>query len=772
MWRPGQKILHPFNPELGVGVVRAIEDRYLRVYFPTADAELTLAAKGAGLTPLILAPGQRARLLETDEDVVIAEAIDDGYRLQDGREVSDAALWPLDVEDTPVERLAGGRVDSLEAFRNRLAGLELRELREAGGLGSFLGGRIELFPHQLHTALAAVERDPVRWLLADEVGLGKTIEACLILSALIRTGRAERALVVAPSTLTIQWLGELYRKFHQVFVLLDPERVSSVDAVVAEGANAFDAHPFAVTSLDTLLEDERLRADAREAEFDVVVVDEAHRLAADALNDVVAPLVTRSRHALLLTATPLQADRAGFFRLLSLLHPDAFPSFDAFDAAIEGGQAALPCTSAVRRADVGGLPPRVPVPVDVGPPASDWRQDPRVAWLVAEAPGWLARREKALVFVHGRERLESLAKYLEGATRTRVAVFHEDLSVAKRDLAIASFRESAIPVLLASEAGGEGRNFQFCDRMVHFDLPQDPTWLEQRIGRLDRIGRDRPVEIVYFRHEGASPDLARLYERLGLFARPSAGLDAALAGVAARLAEAGPGAELDVEALAEEVATAREALGQDLRDVFYPDAYRPEQAARVLDLVPPELEARTREFCTAAAGDLGFDVVDKGGEARFYVEFGAGAKIDALPGLKGGQRFLGTFDREEAVGVDELDFFASGHPLVEALLSELDDGHRGRAALVELPDDAVDVPGLLAVYEVGPGYAVRVIAADGEPRPDWVAPILAALPRARTGRPAKWGLGSGWADGIRALARHLDAPDGGKLAAVACFRPR
>ena len=90
-----------------------------------------------------------------------------------------------------MERLAGLRLDSADSFRNRMAGLELMRIREAGGLGSFLGGRIELFPHQLHTAMRAVEADPVRWLLADEVGLGKTVEACLILSALVRTKRAE-----------------------------------------------------------------------------------------------------------------------------------------------------------------------------------------------------------------------------------------------------------------------------------------------------------------------------------------------------------------------------------------------------------------------------------------------------------------------------------------------------------------------------------------------------------------------------------------------------
>ena len=96
-------------------------------------------------------------------------------------------------------------------------------------------GRIRLFPHQLYCAESATHSEPVRWLLADEVGLGKTVEACLILNHLLRTGRADRTLVVAPETLTVQWLGELWRKYHQVFVLLDDKRLADVETRLRQG---------------------------------------------------------------------------------------------------------------------------------------------------------------------------------------------------------------------------------------------------------------------------------------------------------------------------------------------------------------------------------------------------------------------------------------------------------------------------------------------------------------------------------------------------------
>ena len=775
VFQRGSKLIHPFNPELGVGVVREVEGRFLLVYFPTAKRTVTLSSEAGGLDRLVLEPGSSALLQSTGETVEIAALRDHAYVLSDGREVSEAEVWPTMAMDTPIERLAGLRLDSLDSFRNRIQGLELMQLRESGGLGSFLGGRIELFPHQLDTALRAVESERVRWLLADEVGLGKTVEACLVLSALVRTGRAERALVVAPSTLAIQWLGELYRKFHQVFVLLDDERIEAVATDFGEDVNPFDVHPFAVVPLELISADSNLLRCAAEAGLDLIVVDEAHRLVSEEWIDSLGPLVRDARHALLLTATPLQSDRRGFHSLLSLLHPEAFGSFEAFDALVDAGKAAIACTSAVRRADVGGLPPRVAVAVDIEGPSDEITSDSRTRWLVENTRKWLKRGEKALVFVRDLETLEALGAVLESETRTRVTVFHEELSAAKRDIEIAAFRESSVALLLCTEAGGEGRNFQFCDRMVHFDLPFDPVELEQRIGRLDRIGRKSPVEIVYFRCDDASaPNRARLapiFETLDLFTRPAAGLDPALETARKLLAQAAlEESPLDADAVLAAVETARQQDGTDAVRVFYPDAYVASRAAAVLERVPADLEERTQTFCIGASEDLGFDCIDKGGDAMFYIEFGSGATVDALPGVPGGTRYLGTFDRAEAVEKEEYEFFASGHPLVEGLLLELEDGVRGRACLMELPKGILDGAGLLLVFKDGPDWRAEVVDAEGKNRPDWAKLLLSRLDDAIPVRMKDWSIGDGWAEGMRGLAAR--ATEGGKLVSVAFFRSR
>jgi len=834
VWRPGSKLTHPFNPELGVGVVRRVEGRFLAVWFPAAERELTLATEGELLAPLRIAPGARARLEETGEEVEVAEAVGHTYRLEDGRLVDEADLWPLAPPDTPIEQLAAGRVDRLPAFRNRVEALRLARLREAGGLGSFLGGRIELFPHQLHTALRATGGDPVRWLLADEVGLGKTVEACLILSALVRTGRAERALVVAPEALVVQWLGELYRKFHQVFVWLDDERIESVARVVAEDANAFEVHPRSVIALERLADDPALRAQALAAAPDLVVLDEAHRLASPARHEALAPLVGRARHALLLTATPLQADRVGFARLVSLLHPEAFPAPEALLEALGRGEAVVLCTSAVRRADVGGLPPRRPRPVDLpalagepgvapgaasdarddpdapaasdAPDPPDVRRDPRARWISEHVRGWAAEGSKSLVFAGDPAGVEALRGFLESQTRTRMAVFHEDMTPAARDMEVATFRETGLPVLLSSDAGSEGRNFQFCDRLVLYDLPWDPVVLEQRIGRLDRIGRRGEVEIVYFRQPGAHPDVAGLYERLDLFGRPAAGLAPALAAVEPALRRAAAAGEpLDVEALAAQIEGARRQAAADVSRVLYRDAYDPARDAGVLDLVPPELEPLTRKVCLEAAAALDLEVVEKGGEALYYIELGANATVDGLPDVPGGARFLGTFDRAEAVRRDEVDFFASGHPLVEGLLMEIEEGRRGRAAAFEVrirrrSRDAEgrgigEVAGLLALFKEGAAWAAVVVDAEGRLRPEWGPVLLDALSGRREGSEDATGekraaagpqvrdLGRDWARqasapapafarAIRELGARARAAGRGALVAAAYFRTR
>jgi ATP-dependent helicase HepA len=728
------------------------------------------------------------------------------------------------AEDSPVERLALGDIGSLDAFSVRLDAMHLAALRASDDLGSFLGGRIRLFPHQLDVALKATRQDPVRWLLADEVGLGKTVEACLIANHLIRARRTTRTLVVAPETLTVQWLGELWRKYHQVFVLLDEARLADVERDFGAGFNPFDVHRQAVIGFDTLVARPKLTEQAVASGIELLIVDEAHHLRrppghpGDPTYRAVAPIAALGGHVLLLTATPLEDDAHGFFRLLQILRPDEFPEGADFEARLARREPLPACASSTRRTDIGGLPPRLPAPVDL-PADPGWRNlqllertlrarpaphavaakekarllraalssgasllaklpredaatrklaeawlaaDPRIEWLAREAQVWKARREKTLVFAAERETVEHLRTELSRRAQLRTGVFHEDLSPGQRDIEVAQFRLASGPsLLLATECGGEGRNFEFCHRLVLFDLPWSASVVEQRIGRLDRIGRDKPVEIVYVRPpEGLGASIASLFETIGLFREPLGGLERELRRVETVIEEQAlsdspsPLPAAFVEA-ANEAAVARDRVRAAAYHELYRDPFVGENAAALLARVPIDLEDMTQEVVIGASHQLGLRVEEHRDGRVYSILFGNHARVDSLPGVPGGASFLGTFDRAEAVADESIDFYASGHPLVEGLLAEIDDGPLGRTAILHVEAKGESGLALLAVYRTERGFTADCVDIAGVSRPDWAALLTTRPLRSRRVKTDALIAQPGWAEGIRMMAERL-----------------
>ena len=825
-WKTGDYLTHRFNPELGIGRVTALEPRTLLVEFPRSGTTLRLAANTDALIPVDLSPGRPVRITDTREETTIVGRLQDGtLRLANGGTVSAQALWPLELENALLERLALGDLDDVEDFVTRLDILHLLALREADGLGSVLGGRVRLFPHQLHVAERASASDPVRWLLADEVGLGKTIEAALILNRLVHAGKIDRCLVVAPDALTVQWLGELWRKYHQVFTLLDAQRLADVARDFGPDFNPFEAHRRVVIALEMLTERPQLTDQAVRAGIDLLVVDEAQRLRRPRGHPgepgwrAIAPIAALGRHVLLLSATPLEDDAHGFFRLLQLLRPQEFPEDMSFDARLSLGTPLPPCTSSTRRADIGGLPPRVGIPITpdtpskwqlreavetvvrdmaaphavaqrqkidrvrralasgaalsavLGPDERALRQqaaevdtsDPRLEWLLLQAPRWRDAREKTLVFVAHRETLEMLRTALSYRAQLATGTFHEDLSPAQRDTEVARFRDDAGPSLLVStESGGEGRNFEFCQRLVLFDLPWKPSIVEQRIGRLDRIGRRIPVEIVYFRPPtGIGREVVRLFEALGLFREPVAGLEPQLAHVegAVEAIALNPHASFSEErftALVTEANAARTRIREAAYQQLHRDPYRSDMAASILARVPAELDALNEEVVVTACIGLGFTIERPHGHRIFAIELGSGAKVDGLPGVPGGSSYIGSFEREEAVEHETIDFFASGHPLVEGIFAHYDDSAIGRVARFEVEWARNERgQGLVAIYKEGPVFEVVAIDTAGRNRPDWAAVIRQRPLRAH---PVADGTNEGidWAGMVRRLGKQLD----------------
>jgi ATP-dependent helicase HepA len=253
--------------------------------------------------------------------------------------------------------------------------------------------------------------------------------------------------------------------------------------------------------------------------------------------------------------------------------------------------------------------------------------------------------------------------------------------------------------------------------------------VEQRIGRLDRIGRRIPVEIVYFRPpSGIGADVVRLFEALGLFREPLAGLEPQLAHVEGALEEVAldPQASLSSErfdALVAEAHAARTRIREAAYQQLHRDPYRSDMGPGILARVPAELDALNEQVVVAACERLGFTIERPAGRRRYAIEVGNTALVDGLPGVPGGSTYVGTFDREEAVEDETIDFFASGHPLVEGIFAHFEDGSQGRAAWLEIDMGADEGDGLLAIYKEGPGFEVVALDSTGRSRLDWAAAV-------------------------------------------------
>jgi ATP-dependent helicase HepA len=405
--------------------------------------------------------------------------------------------------------------------------------------------------------------------------------------------------------------------------------------------------------------------------------------------------------------------------------------------------------------------------------------DPRIEWLARHASNWRDAGDKTLVFVAQRETLEEIKTAMSRRAQLRVGVFHEDLSPGQCDIEVAQFRLPGGPSMLVStECGGEGRNFEFCARLVLFDLPWNPMTVEQRIGRLDRIGRRIPVEIVYFKPPGGlGATVASLYESLGLFTRPLGGLSRELAAVEEAIEELALGAppELDdfgATRFADIVEQARDAYDRVQEAAYHElhrDPYSPELAEPILSRVPANLEELTEEVVVSTAEHLDLRVESHREGLRFSVELGQRAKVESLPGVPAGASYLGTFDREEAVKDESIDFFASGQPFVEGILAFLEDDSMGRAGLLHLTGESDEEGfGLLAIYKRGPEFEAVAIDVNGLERPDWAEKLTRRPLKSRRVKRSTWTGQPGWPKLIRSLASHLESR--GQPVALAAFR--
>ncbi|MCI0587996.1 MAG: SNF2-related protein [Planctomycetes bacterium] len=429
---------------------------------------------------------------------------------------------------------------------------------------------VDPHPHQLGAAKKVLGQMDGRALLCDETGMGKTIEACIVLDELLLRGLASSVLVLVPPSLVGQWREELREKFRLEFATTEDPGFRPPASWTEE--------PRLVASLALAKRPEHAREIAKRA-FDVIVVDEAHHLRR---RETVAWRFVNSlpkRYVLLLTATPVQNDLEELHNLVTLLAPGQLSTLRAFRRAhVSRGDPLLPrdpatlraalsqvmvrnrrATSDIAftrrhatticvplstpeaalyarvsdlvreegRAEKGGISrialatlqmemgstPAAASPTLLRLAEAGGEREARLLELAeaanalgggAKLPRLLAllsgTAERALVFTRFRATQERLLEALRGEGIDAVP-FHGGMRRLERAEAIAAFRDRA-RVLVSTDAGSEGRNLQFCNVVVNFDLPWNPMKIEQRIGRVSRVGQTRDVHVFNFAAAG------------------------------------------------------------------------------------------------------------------------------------------------------------------------------------------------------------------------------------------------------------------------------
>jgi len=826
---PGQRWVSDGEAELGLGTILSCDVRSVTVLFAASQETRTYSVRQAPLTRVVFGAGDRieaadGRTLTVDDTkeangllVYIVETENGEYDELPESRLADSMRF-----QQARDRLLTGQVDRNDWFELRYRTLHHYHRIAQHPAHGLTGPRVDLIPHQLYIADEVSRRHAPRVLLADEVGLGKTIEAGLILHRLLLTGRVERALILVPDSLSHQWLVEMLRRFSLHFTLLDEQQ--SQHSV----GNPFESAQLVLASQQWLFANPHRQTQAQACDWDLLIVDEAHHLdwtpeSSGPGYACVEQLARVIDGVLLLTATPEQMGQAGHFARLRLLDPERYTSLDAF-AAEEAGYAKvaeavdalerLPGDAADRdavgaviddadsqalletlfdpesdetqrhsarrqlreqlldrhgtgrvmfrnsRRHVAGFPerhlhvsrltppasyrrelrkldrdmdylddlliatgldhPEVLLypdamyralsddsPGDVSPGVSAlntepwWQIDPRVTWLLERLTE--VGRDKVLVIAHDRTTASELSEALRVLGGFQAPVFHEGMTLIERDRAAAAFAddEDGCQVLVCSEIGSEGRNFQFCRHLVMFDLPAHPDQLEQRIGRLDRIGQQHAIELyVPVFEDSPGERLLRWYdEGMRAFNAPH--------GIGSELYDAFgdtvADSLLDNASLEEVIAETRAYFESRLaaheagRDRLLEwNACRPERAQAVTEAIRELGEDTTLpRYVDKALDVFGVESRDLGGDIQHLL---AGPHmLDGLPGLvKGEEGFSATFDRQRALARDDVQRLSWEHPLVREMMERILDGTLGNTALALLQHPSIPGGRLMA----------------------------------------------------------------------------
>lgn len=762
MYTVGQRWISEAETDLGLGLVQNVDFRVVTIYFPAIDDVRSYSRQNAPLTRVIFKEGDLLPL-QDGSILTVADVTDiDGIVFySDGeREISEIHLSGQIQLNQPTDRLFSGQIDNNNLYELRQMALQqLSKLRQRPFYG-LLGGRTSLLPHQLYIAEQVTQDSIPRVLLADEVGLGKTIEAGLILHRLLLQQRIQRALVLVPDHLLHQWLVEMIRRFNLRFSLVSKDMLEDGDDDIFATGQLF----LCPLSLAT---HEAIAPQIRASDWDMLVVDEAHHLqwSEDGFDEGYALVETLSRQVdglLLLTATPEQLGVQGHYARLRLLDPERYPSLQQFLAEQQAYQPVADLAAALAGSDdlsaeqqatlarlmpdhakadisdatqrnrlletlidrhgpgralyrntrhgVSGFPQRLPQLTALPAPQSDdlaptladlhpeWGvtgwcdDDARTDWLlnILASTG----KDKIVLICHAAQTVLDLEAWLWETCGIQVAVFHEHMDLVERDRAAAYFadHEQGARILLCSEIGSEGRNFQFAHHLVLFDLPFNCDLIEQRIGRLDRIGQAEDIKIYIpaFSDHISGRWAQLLHAGIDLFSRPNPAAQPLLEKHRTAIEQALISGE-GLDDLTRQLAAERDELlasleeGRDrLLELHSCHPQRARRLAKDMTITHIEDEAELNDFLELFADAFGLELIDLGGDC-ITIAPGDHMLVPDMPHLPE-DGFMATTRRDIALARDDVQFLSWEHPFVDQALELITSGPAGNASAGYIED--------------------------------------------------------------------------------------
>ena len=755
---PGQRWISNTESELGLGLILDVDFNRITVLFLATGERRVYAKDNAPLTRVEFSQGDTIESSDGLKLTIQSVSEEQGVLTYQGVDAQGNSHELVEMEldhhiqfNKPQDRLFTGQFDPASWFRLRYDTWQRQQRFQQSEVKGLQGARVSLIPHQIYIAHEAAGRMQPRVMLADEVGLGKTIEAGLITHYRLLNGLSRRVLIIVPDSLMHQWLVEMLRRFNLQFSLFDEER-----CLETHEATPFLSEQLIICAQGFFSKHPNRMEQALAAEWDLLIVDEAHHLEWDEDNvsleyQFVEQLAAITPGVILLTATPEQMGAKSHFARLRLLDPDRFFSFEKFlqeqkqfepvaeivhnllkqqplspeelsqlKAVVKHDQAdallahvndedksELVRAELIRllldqhgtgrilfrnsRQTVKGFPDRQCHGYLI---KNDSNEDAYLQWLLDKLTALAG--DKALLICKKPETVIRLEKILRTRYGIASAVFHEGMSIIERDRAAAYFadEESCAQLLICSEIGSEGRNFQFVHHLILFDLPDNPDLLQQRIGRLDRIGQKQVIQIhVPYVENTQQHVLYRWYEEgLDVFRHNFSGAAQVANRVSSLLQTALQSlSDSDVQQLIDETRLQYQQVEEELHKGRDPllelNSCRPEIAAGLIE----KLRQRDQDDSLWSYLENLFDCygVDVEYHSRqcHILRPSENLRISHFPLLQDDGVTV-TVDRDIALAREDMQFLTEEHPMMTAAMDMVLSSETGNATVrvIQHPD--------------------------------------------------------------------------------------